>query len=108
MTLKKAIGMATKERNSAVSQLRHIPRRFFYNETRKPRTIGKNSWLPGFLMELLLVAASPRCAFAVQSVGIIVRCEDFSISPMNLAGQETCNLLMQVHQKVVIKMGAFS
>jgi hypothetical protein len=51
-----------------------------------------------------LVAAWPRSrASTVQSVGIIVRCEDFSIPPMNLACQETCNLLMQVHQKVVFK-----
>jgi hypothetical protein len=47
---------------SAISQHRHIPRRFFYEEARKPGTIGKKSWFPGFLMELILVAAPPRCA----------------------------------------------
>jgi hypothetical protein len=39
-------------------------RRFFYEEAMKPRPIGKNSWFPGFLMELILFAAPPRCAFA--------------------------------------------
>jgi len=51
---------------SVISQHRHIPRRFFYKEARKPRTIGKNSWFPGFLMELILVAAPPRCVFALN------------------------------------------
>jgi hypothetical protein len=41
---------------------------FFCEEARKPRTIGKNSWFPGFLMELFLVAAWPRCALALKSV----------------------------------------
>jgi hypothetical protein len=30
--------------------------KIFYEEAGKPRTIGKNSWFPGFLMELFLVA----------------------------------------------------
>ena len=40
----------------------------FYEEARKPGTIGKNSWFPGFLMELFLVAAWPRCVFVVQKI----------------------------------------
>ena len=50
---------------SAISQHRHIPRRF-YEEARKPRTIGKNSWFLGFLMKLILVAATPRCVSALK------------------------------------------
>jgi hypothetical protein len=41
--------------------------KIFYEEARKPRNIGKNSWFPGFLMELFLVAATPRCGFALIS-----------------------------------------
>jgi hypothetical protein len=44
----------------AISQLRHILRRFFYEETRNPRIIEKTSWFLGFLIELFLVAAWPR------------------------------------------------
>jgi hypothetical protein len=35
-----------------------IPAKIFYEETRKPRTIKKISWFPGFLMNLFLAAAS--------------------------------------------------
>jgi len=52
---------------SAISQHRHIPRRFFYEEAKKPRTIGKNFWFPGFLMELILGAASLRCSAIRQN-----------------------------------------
>ena len=45
----------------AIRQNRHIPRRFFYKETRKPRLNGKPAWFPSFLMKLFLVAAEPRC-----------------------------------------------
>jgi hypothetical protein len=38
----------------------------------------------------------------LQYVRIIVHREDFLPSPMNLARQKTCKLLMQVHQKFVI------
>jgi hypothetical protein len=41
--------------------------KIFFEEARKPRTIGKNFWFPGFLMELILGAASLRCSAIRQN-----------------------------------------
>ena len=38
--------------------------KIFYKEARKPRTTGKKSWLPGFLIKLALGAALPRYALS--------------------------------------------
>jgi hypothetical protein len=46
-------------------------REVFYNETWKPRSIGKNSWFHGFLIVLSLVAATPRCVSALKSLNSI-------------------------------------
>jgi hypothetical protein len=51
---------------NAKAQSRQDATGFFYYETRRPRIIGKNSWFPGFLMELFLVAPLRLGVFALK------------------------------------------
>jgi hypothetical protein len=57
----------------------------FFEEARKPRIIGKNSWFPGFFIKLLLVAAPLRCAFALKPA-----LENFFWQPADLSRLGLC------------------
>src|ERR1035438_9512086 len=50
---------------------------FFYYETRKPGIMEKNSWFPGFLMELFLVAPLRLCGFALNVFCMVAGCKDW-------------------------------
>jgi len=85
-------------------------------KSQRRKGFGNHSWqswvspfcklkLPGCRRSDFAVPTLRLGRFAVQSVKIIARCEDFSASPMNLAYQGRYKLLVQVNEKFVIKKG---